>query len=212
VIDNAEGTIAMTMRADGSCPRQIAFDPGLGVWYDSPVWRPERALSEAERRCRPSPRRPHLVPLGGNLSLEQARAFRRFRLYWVGRRYQEFVLSSISQGWTRGPRGRGPVVHLGYGVFQLQLWPACVRVPADVDLPSDGSLRIRGAEAVLFEGGGRLEIVTGKATIVVFAPPGRIVRIAKNLRPISAASPPSSGYRFPPPARGAASGRLRCGS
>lgn len=40
VIGNAEGTVVVLIRADGSCPRLTAFDRKLAVWHGSPAWRP----------------------------------------------------------------------------------------------------------------------------------------------------------------------------
>ena len=44
VIGNAEGTIVMLVRPDGHCPRALAADPRLAVWYASPAWRPNGRL------------------------------------------------------------------------------------------------------------------------------------------------------------------------
>ena len=207
VTGNAEGTSVLHLRPDGSCVRMVAFDPGLGVWYGSPAWRPGTTVRELA--CRPArPPQPLLAPPGGNVSLSAARRFRPLALYWVGRRFQNLILSSISQTRITGPRGRGPVVDLNYGGFALQHWPACARVPHDVDLRSDGVISIRGVKGVFFEGGHRLEIVTGKTTVVLFGRRRQIVRAARALRPLNVRL--AAGGRLPPPAPGALSGKLRC--
>lgn len=210
VTGNAEAMSVLTIHADGSCPRRIAHDPGLGVWYRGPVWRPGLPTGDAHRLCSParSSATP-LVPLAGNMSLQEARRFRPLRVYWVGRRFEAFILSSISRHRSSGPRGRGPVVSLIYGGFDIQLWPACVRVPADSGAapgPRSG-VRIRGVDGLFFEGGYRLELVTGKTTIVLFGERRRLLRVARALRPVGASKP---ARRLPPPAPGALSGRLRC--
>ncbi|MBA2385312.1 MAG: PD40 domain-containing protein, partial [Actinobacteria bacterium] len=115
VTGNAEASSVLTIRPDGSCARLLAFDPGLAVWYRSPSWRPGTVRRDSELECRPAPAQSASVPLAGNLSVEQARRFRTFGLYWVGRRFDRFVLSSISSSPVSGPGGRGPVVDLQYG-------------------------------------------------------------------------------------------------
>lgn len=51
LIDNAEGTVVLTMRADGSCVRRIAADPALRTWYARPAWRPGRMTLASSARC-----------------------------------------------------------------------------------------------------------------------------------------------------------------
>jgi hypothetical protein len=72
------------------------------------------------------------------LNLAGARSFHAFALYWVGRRFERFILSSISRQPVSGPGGRGPVVDLQYGGFAIQLWPACARVPVHVSGGPEG--------------------------------------------------------------------------
>ena len=209
VTGNAEGTVVLVVRPDGTCPRLVAFDAGLGVWYRDPTWRPGAPPGRVLACRPPRPPRANLVPLAGNLSVEAARRYRPLAVHWVGRRFEQFILSSMSAMPSPGPRGRAPVVSLHYGGFEIQLWHACSRVPRDIDLAPDGRVRIGRTTAVLFEGGSRLELVTGKTTVVVFGRDRRqVVRIARALRPIRAA------LRRPlaPPAPGALSGRLRCSS
>jgi dipeptidyl aminopeptidase/acylaminoacyl peptidase len=210
VVGNAEGTVVLTVRPDGSCPRRIAFDPGLAVWYRGPVWRPGRLTGDAILACAGGPTRPALVPLAGNLTLADARRFRRFGLYWVGHRFEQFVLSSISREVTSAPGGRGPVVSLFYGGFQIQLWPACARVPAHVHGGAEGRISVRGVGGFVFEGGNRLEVVTGRTTIVIFGERGQIVRVARALRPLNPRAAPGGAGELPPPVPGALAGELRC--
>ena len=211
VTGNAEGSIVLVARADGSCVRRVAFDPGLAVWYRAPAWRPGKVSGQLP--CRPSrPPRPLPVASAGNLSLAAARRFRPLGLYWVGDRFGEFILSSISQTTSTGPRGRGPVVDVSYGGFDLQHWPACVRVPSDIYGGNEGTIGIRGLRGVFFERGTRLELVTGKTTLVIFGR-GRAqtVRVARALRPLNpAVAGRSRRGRLPVPVPGALAGRLRC--
>lgn len=204
---NASGTVVMTMRPDGSCPRLVVFDPGLGIWYSQPSWHPAKPAGEEHLRCRPSPRAPSLAPLAGNLSLDAARRFRPFRVLWLGRRFGNLVLSAIWRDTSAVKRGRGPVVHLTYGSMQLQLWHACVRVPRDLDVPADGGMHARGVSVAFYEGGSRMELVTGRSTVVAFGSPAQLREALRALRPVGAARP---AHRLPPPAPGALEGRLRC--
>jgi Tol biopolymer transport system component len=212
VTGNAEAMMVATVRADGSCTRRIAFDPGLAIWYAKPVWRPRPFGGNAHLGCGPERPLPRTGPLGGKLSVAQARRFRPFRIYWIGRRFAQFVLSSINRRQSSGPRGRGPVVDLIYGGVDIQLWPACVRVPSDVAATAGrrATVRVRGVQGVFFEGGFRLEIVTGKTTIVMFGDRRRLLRAARALRPVGVAKAPGPAEKLPPPARGALRGSLRC--
>ena len=210
---NTERTVVATVRADGSCPRAVAFDRGGAISYGTPAWRPGRTESTSHLRCRPLATRSQLPPgpLAGNFSLEQARRYRGLALYWLGRRFRGATLSSIERYRISVPRGPGPVVHLHYGQIQLQLYHVCVRVPADIELRADGRLRLRRREAVLFDHGHRLELVTGKTTIVIFGARRVLPSVVRALRPLN---PPLAGGRagsdLPPPAPGARTRRVRC--
>ena len=190
--DNAEGYAVMAMAADGTCVRPLVADPSLGAWYGSPAWRPG---SPAVERCRPARGGTGIVRNDLRAELRRARAFRGFGLFWVGPRLAELYLADVFTDTTRGPGGRATTHTLVYRNcrleregsgcegFQVQLWPACARVPADVDLPANGRVRVRGVHGVFFEGGNRLEIVTGKTTVVVFAPGRRAaLRAVRALR------------------------------
>jgi hypothetical protein len=205
-------TMVMTIRPDGRCPRPLAFDPGWGVWYGTPAWRPGGRARASELRCRPAPTRatPWPVPVGGNVTLEEARRYRALAIYWLGRSYRRALLSHMFLDRRRRvPRGPGPSVTLMYGEVQLQLYHVCVRVPADIALVPDGRIRLRGRQAVLFEGGTRLELVTGNTTIVVFGPRRLLPRVVRDLRPLN---PPvaRAGRALPAPVRGARFGVVRC--
>jgi hypothetical protein len=144
------------------------------------------------------------------MTLAEARSFRGLELYWLGPRFGEFVLSSISQTPWSGPRGRGPRVDLHYGDVEVQLSHACVSVPADVDLAPDRRMRIRGVDAFFYDLGGQVELVTGTTTIALFGEPRRLLDAIWALRPIDVSTPPSQREKLPSPARGALAGKLRC--
>jgi hypothetical protein len=97
----------------------------------------------------------------------------------------------------------------------VQVWPACVRSPADYrltpaaePLPHEAVI-VRGVPAAFFENGLRLELYTGKATVVIFGlERAQIQRAAAALRGANALA--SSAPILPPPARGALEGTLTC--
>lgn len=111
---------------------------------------------------------------------------------------------------------------------EIQTWPACMRNPAQYRLHFDAApLIIKGAPAVAFEGGERLEIYTGISTIVIFGDgPARVRAVAESLRLVNgvalAGSPVYAMYLAPtlqlmdqlgillPPVPGAMAGRLPC--
>jgi dipeptidyl aminopeptidase/acylaminoacyl peptidase len=211
VVDNAQGSMVLTVRPDGSCPRVVAFDPALRIDYRDPAWRPGRALGDTQLECLSAPTRPALVPLPGNMSIAQARRFHDFALDWVGRRFEGLALKSISRMPVYGPGGAGDAVFLEYGAFQIQLWPACVRVPTGVYDRLERRIRLRGVDGYLFQGGRRLELVTRRTTIVVFGEREQIVRVVRALRPLNPAFFPSPGERLAPPTPGALTSDLDCG-
>jgi hypothetical protein len=214
VTGNAEGSIVLTVRPDGRCARPIAADPGLGVWYRSPAWRPARLRRDVALDCRPKQARPAVVPPAGNLSIVEARRLREYDLYWVGRNFGELVLSSISRMEESTPGGRGEAVHLAYGSFEIQVYPACFRgrylYEGQRGLgPVPGDTTVRGVPAAFFEGGARLEIYTGDSTVVIFGS-GRaqVIRIANTLRGLNVSV--GAGEPLPRPEPGALEGTLAC--
>jgi Tol biopolymer transport system component len=215
--DNAEGYAVMAMTADGACARFLAADPSFGTWYGSPAWRPTVAEVERCPRGRPA----GILRNDFRLELRRARAFRGFPLFWTGDRVSDLFLADILTTESRGPGGRGTVYDFiyrncriaregsGCAGFSVQLWPACARVPGDVDLPNDGRIRIRGVQGVFFEGGNRLEIVSGRATIVIFADGrGAALRAARALRGVNVRL--GARDKLPRPASGTLRRQSRC--
>jgi hypothetical protein len=96
--------------------------------------------------------------------------------------------------------------------IEIQVWPACRRYLALYDSsygPDLDRVTVRGVPAAVLDGGTRLELQTGRSTIVVFADSSqRLSRIAKSLRSLDARTAP--GVPLPPPAPGAADGQLAC--
>jgi hypothetical protein len=213
---NAQGFAVMGMAADGTCVRFLAADPSFGAWYGSPAWRPATAPAEV---CPPA--RPGAGILRNDVSpeLERARAFRGFSLFWAGDRIGDLLLGDVHTYQSRGPGGRATVHSFiyrncriaregsGCAQVQLQLWPACAVVPADVDIPSEGRVRIRGVEGVFFATG--LFVVTGKTTIQILAA-GRAaaLRVARSLRGVNVRL--GTRDKLPPPATGILRRENRC--
>lgn len=88
---------------------------------------------------------------------------------------------------------------------EIQVWPACRRNLGMYDEPRADSgpserIVLRGVPALLFDDGTRLELETGRSTVVVFAGTrARAFRIAAALR--SADGTVSSGRPLPQPER-----------
>jgi hypothetical protein len=149
--------------------------------------------------------------MGGNFTLQQARRYRALAIYWLGPQYRGALLSTMHRSRARGPRGPGPNLDLIYGDVQIQLYHVCVRVPADTALAPDGRIRLRGRDAVLFEGRTRLELVTGRTTIVVYGPRHLLPRVIEDLRPLNPRVA-SASRSLPPPVPGALERRVKCAS
>lgn len=96
--------------------------------------------------------------------------------------------------------------------IEIQVWPACRRHLALYDSshgPDLDRVTVRGVPAAVLDAGTRLELQTGRSTIVVFADSRqRLSRIAKDLRALDART--ASGVPLPPPDPGAVDGRLGC--
>lgn len=96
--------------------------------------------------------------------------------------------------------------------IEIQVWPACRRHLALYDSsygPDVDRVTVRGVPAAVLDGGTRLELQTGRSTIVVFADSRqRLARIAKDLRALDARI--ASGVPLPAPAPGAVEGQLAC--
>jgi hypothetical protein len=104
--------------------------------------------------------------------------------------------------------------------LSVQNWPACERGRADVtavppgglQLPEMQRLTLRHVPALYFPGDRRLELYTGRTTVVLFGPDlATLRRAAAKLRARRGVRPRvGPGERLPPPLPGALEGRLRC--
>jgi hypothetical protein len=96
---------------------------------------------------------------------------------------------------------------------EVQVWPACRRSIALYDSSPVGldleRTTVRGVPGAVLDGGTRLELQTGRSTVVVFADSrARLTRIAGSLRPLDGGA--GRGSALPAPAAGAVEGRLAC--
>jgi len=118
----------------------------------------------------------------------------------------EFVSFVYGDCAARDDEGCAPPV-------EVQVWPACRR---NLDLYASGRpgtpvperTTARGVPAAFLDDGTRLELQTGRSTVVVFADSrARVLRVVSALRPVGerALSGP-----LPPPAPGAVQGTLPC--
>jgi len=98
---------------------------------------------------------------------------------------------------------------------EVQVWPACrrslglYRGQARGMTPALEPAFVRGVPAAFLDGGGRLELQTGRTTLVVFAGTrARVERIAGALRALDGSV--ASGQQLPPPVPGALEGEVPC--
>jgi hypothetical protein len=142
---------------------------------------------------------------GGDLTLEQARAFEEFPLYYAGDVVEGLALTALLE---RDDSAR--YVSFVYGdctpssdggcasPAEIQVWPAGARNLGSYDLSAPGTpvpepTRIRGVPAA-FVGDGQLELYVPGATVVVFAHDReRALAIANELRCVRLRARPKDG-------------------
>jgi len=161
----------------------------------------------------------------GNFSTADAARFSEFRLYDLGPAHEGLPVTAVIRDdrlRLPGERVRENAVTFVYGdcepvedtgcapPLQVQVWPACERnlavYPNERILPRR-TLRLRGVPAALFEDGHRLELYTGRETVVIFGnDTTQVLRAAAALRSVGG----PAGGELPAPAAGALSGRVAC--
>jgi hypothetical protein len=130
---------------------------------------------------------------GGNFSLERARAFEEFPLYYAGEEVDGLPLTAV----LRRDEG-ADYVSFVYGEctsssdsgcappVEVQVWPSGARSAASYEgspgAPALERTRIRGQPAAIVGDGTQLELYTEESTVVVFADRERLPAIAKALR------------------------------
>jgi len=153
-------------------------------------------------------------------TLDDARAFDEYPLYFAGDRVDGHSLAAVVRR-----SDTAEFVSFIYGdctpadgmgcasPIEIQVWPACRRHLALYESSPAGvgveRTVVRGAPAAVLDDGTRLELQSGRATIVVFAETrARLGRIAGNLRSLDPGI--ARGGALPPPAAGALEGALEC--
>lgn len=167
-------------------------------------------------------------------ALTEAQRFRAFTIYDLGGSYSRLLRSEILVGRAGSPRRM--VWSSLYGAcvgrrresctppIEVQNYDACNRnlsgyqASPQYDSSSDPNFfgprysvtRIRGATLALFPDDPRVEVYTGRTTIVIFARSLREARASiGRLRPLNRHRP-RLGELLPPAVRGAPEGQVRC--
>lgn len=153
----------------------------------------------------------------GNYSVAAAEDFTKFPLYNAGYNMGGLPLVAVLN--------ESGVVSFIYGdcappegsdegscapPMEVQVWNACARNPSfytqDMLNPTPDKTTVRGVPAAYFEGGNRLEIQTGRSTVVIFGDnPGAV---ASELRGVNNSVP--AHVDLPAPAAGAMTGKIKC--
>jgi hypothetical protein len=185
--------------------------------------------------CKGHPLKGQPVKLKSNSSLGEARAYRRFSVYYAGDKVAGLSLSAVNLHPLTAPAGTptAPKIRRAGGVssfdfeygscvippgvegscslpLSIQVYPACARYPTlyGGGFPVPKKTRIRGVPAAYFEGGYRLEIQTGASTIVIFGRRSVMRAAVAALEGLNVKVRP--GQKLPPPVPGALDGSLPC--
>ena len=162
------------------------------------------------------PRQLDPVILKSTFSLMQAQAIKEFDVYRAVNAPNGLSVSAI----LRNPPAND--ISFIYGSClprtggcappaEIQSWPACKRHLGlyGPDGPTLEPAEVRGVPAAFFEGGRRLEIQTGRSTIVIFARTrDEVLGFAEALQGLNVLVGP--GDALPQPAPGALTGALDC--
>jgi hypothetical protein len=148
--------------------------------------------------------------LNGCLTVDQARKFDRYPLYYVGAKFRGMRLHPcLSLAVQEAPYPGEPVrqdsVSIVYGdcdppcvpPLQVQIWNACERNETSIDLVPGARVTVRGVRAAYY-GREHLEIHTGTVTVVLFAEQKTkhlIPKVARALRSLDGRVQP--GERLP---------------
>ena len=156
----------------------------------------------------------------GNFSLEQAKAFKDFPVYYAGDSVAGLSLSAVVRR-----SDTANYVSFVYGdcvaddetgcfpPLEVQVWPACMRNFAlyqkSPHAPIGQETSIRGVRGLTFDDGQRLEVQTRTATIVIFGDTKEIVaRAGRAIRGVNVQD--AAGAAFVPPVANAVEGTLSC--
>jgi hypothetical protein len=164
--------------------------------------------------------------------LDRLRSYRRYRLYYLGKRYRGLPLTSIlsalqppayAHSVKRLPRPTSPTFTFIYGdcepppgreggcppPLSIQNFEVCAVSPKSHAVPPSAlTERIRGVPVLRNTGAGSLNVFTGETTITIFGSSPTAMRAANDVQSIDGSV--AAGSRLPPPVPGALEGRLRC--
>jgi hypothetical protein len=166
---------------------------------------------------------PSLAPIKSNYSVDEAKGFLRFPLYYAGDSVNGHPLTAVEHdthpaevisflyGDCTPPRAPDGSYDGGCALpVEVQVWPACFRNPTlyggAPGSPVPVNTTVRGVPAAFFEGGNRLEIQTGTSTVVIFA--DSPATVAGALRGVNNDVP--TRVDLPAPAAGSMTGELKC--
>lgn len=163
----------------------------------------------------------------GNFSVEQAREFHRFPVYYPGSEANGQKLTAVRRDPLGPMRKNEDSILFSYGTCEIPAGqmeggcslpvsvsnePACSRnlsMYQGALSPRPRRTRVRGTTAAFFEGGSRLEIQTGITTVVIFArSKPDALSVARSLHGVNV--PVSADDALPRPARGAVEGTVPC--
>lgn len=153
-------------------------------------------------------------------TLEDARAFDDHPLYFAGDSVEGLPLVAVLRR-----SDTADFVSFVYGdctpadgmgcapPVEIQVWPACRRhlalYASSPSGPTFERTTVRGIPAAVLDGETRLELQTGRSTIVVFGDSrGRLARVARLLRAVDGSV--SVRHALPSPEPGALEGTLEC--
>lgn len=151
----------------------------------------------------------HPPPLPGS-DLASAQTFPYYRLYWVGRVFENQPVTAADglAGYDPGTgdgiqygdcgRGQGPL-HTGACAAPLRIITVIYSEHCNRLLGAQRNIVIRGVPATVFDGGRSIEVYSGRVAIDVYADsPSRALSAVLALRPLNA--PGSDRANLPPPA------------
>ena len=134
---------------------------------------------------------PNAVAGIGNMSVEEARAFSEFPLYWLGETYEGLELTTLLGGKNNFTFLYGKCVTKGDGgcpaPFQVIVRPLCLSRPGTKHpMVHAGELfSLRGALAQEYTDG-HLELGIGSASVTLFGPSRELMKaMAQDLRPVA---------------------------
>jgi hypothetical protein len=166
---------------------------------------------------------PAYVP---RFTIDQARSFQDFELYYLGDSFEGIPLERIirinAKPLPAEPIRRNDVSFI-YGwcraeqeaclpPLQVQAWDACQRNLGLFDYLPERRLTVRGVPAATWEGGWSMDLYTGRVAIAIFGRnPDQVARAALALRGVNNSLTPAQD--LPPPIAGALEGKLpSCGA